>query len=64
VEGGSQLNFFLCFLLLRLLNLELLLKYGAKAWQAHIAHLEAANRRCAQTHCLGITHTYFIPSTY
>ena len=31
----------------RLLNLELLLQFGPKAWQAHIRHLETAHKGCA-----------------
>ena len=30
----------------RLLNLELLLQFGPRAWQAHIKHLEVAQERC------------------
>lgn len=37
----------LCHLLRRLLNLELLLQFGPRAWQAHIRHLEVAHKGCA-----------------
>ena len=36
----------------RLLNLELLLQFGPRAWQAHIRHLEVAQQGYAALLCL------------
>ena len=51
----------------RLLNLELLLQFGPRAWQAHIKHLEVAQERCKTSvlplakHCWPDCHTLHAP---
>ena len=40
----------------RLLNLELLLQFGPRTWQAHIKHLEVAQQRCGIFFSLMLNH--------
>ena len=62
----------------RLLNLELLLQFGPRAWQAHIKHLEAAQQRCGSflllptlkvcclsvKPCMPLAHPHNIPCAF